>query len=273
MFGSVSDLGLKSKQPPYKVATHTGSLVFSNLTGAILAVIKSQRSEPNVARLNILSATDHEIDRNHVDVDCDGTFGTDEASSARSRNRVTRHRTAPDESATSLNDLLSERSPIGWGRPPLSMYDNAMGESLLRAAARVTPTVSERSVTPTVSERSVATDRAAMSDYSEACSILDQIQAGVDRSAYDSDEHINRYTNIMRRVWSSLNKEQVSQLTFKTRGILVAVSRLNGSMSRAYANILRKWMYVMIIHQIVRTDAAQAALINLLNEYTDEKTY
>ena len=33
MFGSVSDLVLKAKQPPYKVATHTGSLVFSNLTG------------------------------------------------------------------------------------------------------------------------------------------------------------------------------------------------------------------------------------------------
>ena len=264
MFGSVSDLVLKAKHPPYKVATHTGSLVFNNLTGAILAVIKSQHSEPNVARLNILVPTDHEIDREHVGVDCDGTFGTDEASSARSRNRVTRRRTTPDESAVTLTDLLSERSPIGFVRPPLSMYDNAMGESLLRAAARVTPTVSERSG---------ATDRAVMSDYSEACSILDQIQAGVDRSAYASNEHINRYTNIMRRVWSSLNKEQVSQLTFKTRGILVAVSRLNGSMSRAYANILRKWMYVMIIHQIVRTDAAQAALINLLNEYTDEKTY
>ena len=264
MFGSVSDLVLKAKQPPYKVATHTGSLVFSNLTGAILAVIKSQRSEPNVARLNILSATDHEINRNHVDVDCDGTFGTDEASSARSRNRVTRSRTSPDVSAITLEDMMNERSPVGWGVPLPSMYDNAMGESLLRAAARVTPTVSERSG---------ATDRAVMSDYSEACSILDQIQAGVERSAYDSDEHINRYTNIMRRVWSSLNKEQVSQLTFKTRGILVAVSRLNGSMSRAYANLLRKWMYVMIIHQIVRTNAAQATLTNLLNEYTDEKTY
>lgn len=263
MFGSVSDLVLKSKQPPYKVATHTGSLVFSNLTGAILAVIKSQRSEPNVARLNILSATDHEIDRNHVDVDCDGTFSTDEANSARSRNRVTRHRTAPDESATSLNDLLSERSPIGWGRPPLSMYDNAMGESLLRAAARVTPTVSERSV---------ATDRAAMSDYSEACSILDQIQAGVDRGAYDSGEYINRYATIMRSVWSHLNKDQVGQLTVKTRGIL-GIVRANGAMSGAYLNILRKWMYVMIIHQIVKTDAAQATLTNLLNEYTDEKAY
>ena len=264
MFGSVSDLVLKAKNPPYKVATHTGSLLFNNLTGAILAVIKSQHSAPNVARLSILVPTDHEIDREHVGVDCDGTFGTDEASSARSRHRVTRLRTAPDESAVTLTDLLSERSPIGFGRPPLSMYDNAMGESLLRAAVRATPTGSGRSG---------ATDRAVMSDYSEACSILDQIQAGVDSSAYASGEHINRYATIMRRVWSSLNKEQVSQLTFKTRGILVAVSRLNGSMSRAYANLLRKWMYVMIIHQIVRTNAAQATLTNLLNEYTDEKTY
>ena len=88
MFGSVSDLVLKAKYPPYKVATHTGSLIFNNLTGAILAVIKSQHSEPNVARLNILVPTDHEIDREHVGVDCDGTFGTDEASSARSRNTI-----------------------------------------------------------------------------------------------------------------------------------------------------------------------------------------
>ena len=88
MFGSVSDLVLKAKYPPYKVATHTGRLIFNNLTGAILAVIKSQHSEPNVARLNILVPTDHEIDREHVGVDCDGTFGTDEASSARSRNTI-----------------------------------------------------------------------------------------------------------------------------------------------------------------------------------------
>ena len=249
MFGSVSDLVLKAKQPPYKVATHTGSLVFSNLTGAILAVIKSQRSEPNVARLNILSATDHEINRNHVDVDCDGTFGTDEANNARSRNRVTRHRTAPDESAITLEDMMNERSPIGWGRPPPSTYDNAMGESLLREAIGST----------------------VMGVHSEACSLLDQMQVGVDRG-YDSDELMSRYATIMRRVWSHLSKDQVSQLTVKTRGIL-GTARANGTMSGAYLNILRKWMYVMIIHQIVKTDAAQATLTNLLNEYTDEKTY
>ena len=122
MFGSVSELVLKAKHPPYKVATHTGSLVFNNLTGAILAVITSQHSEPNVVRLNILVPTDHEIDREHVDVDCDGTFGTDEANSARSRTRVTPRRTAPDESAVTLNDLLRElRSPISCGRPPSEM--------------------------------------------------------------------------------------------------------------------------------------------------------
>ena len=249
MFGSVSDLVLKAKHPPYKVATHTGSLVFNNLTGAILAVIKSQHSEPNVARLNILVPTDHEIDREHVGVDCDGTFGTDEANSARSRNRVTPRRTAPDESATSLNYLLSERSPIGWGRPPLSTYDNARGESLLREAIGST----------------------VMGVHSEACSVLDQMQAGVDRG-YDSDEFMSRYTTIMRRDWNHLNKYQVDQLVVKTRGIL-GTARANGTMSGAYLNILRKWMYVMIIHQIVRTNAAQATLNNLLNEYTDEKTY
>ena len=263
MFGSVSDLVLKAKHPPYKVATHTGSLVFNNLTGAILAVIKSQRSEPNVARLNILSATDHEIDREHVGVDCDETFGTDEASSARSRNRVTRRRTAPDESAVALTDLLSERSPIGFGRPPLSTCDNAMGESLLREAVRATPTGSGRSE---------ATDRAVMNDYREAHSVLDLMRAGVERGDYDSCEHINRYTNTMRRVWGHLNKEQVNQLTVKTRGIL-GTARANDAMSGAYLNILRKWMYVMIVHQIVRTNAAQATLTNLLNEYTDEKAY
>lgn len=263
MFGSVSDLVLKAKNPPYKVATHTGSLVFSNLTGAILAVIKSQRSEPNVARLNILSATDHEIDRNHVDVDCDGTFGTDEANNARSRNRVTRRRTQPDESATSLTDLLSERSPISCGRPPSEMYVDEMGASLLRDAIPAIPT--DRG-------RSTATDRAVMNDYREAHSVLDLMRAGVERGAYDSGEHINRYANIMRRVCSHLNKDQVSQLTVKIRCILDTV-RFNGAMSGAYLNVLRKWMYVMIIHQIVKTNTAQTVLTNLLNEYADEKTY
>ena len=263
MFGSVSDLVLKAKHPPYKVATHTGSLVFNNLTGAILAVIKSQHSEPNVARLNILVPTDHEIDREHVGVDCDGTFGTDEANSARSRNRVTRRRTTPDASAVTLTDLSSERSPIGFGRPPSSMYDNATGESLLREAIPAMP--SGRG-------RSGATDRAVMSDYSEACSILDQMRSGVERGVQASDELMSRYATIMRRVWSHLNKDQVSQLTVKTRGIL-GIVRSNGAMSGAYLNLLRKWMYVMIIHQIVRTNAAQATLTNMLNEYTDEKTY
>lgn len=263
MFGSVSDLVLKAKNPPYKVATHTGSLVFSNLTGAILAVIKSQHSEPNVARLNILVPTDHEIDREHVDVDCDGTFGTDEANNARSRNRVTRRRTQPDESATSLTDLLSERSPISCGRPPPEIYVDEMGASLLREAIPAMPTGRGRSE---------ATDRAVMNDYREAHSVLDLMRAGVERGAYDSGEHINRYATIMRRVWSHLNKDQVSQLTVKTRGILGTV-RANGAMSGAYLNILRKWMYVMIIHQIVKTNTAQSVLTNLLNEYADEKTY
>ena len=263
MFGSVSDLVLKAKNPPYKVATHTGSLIFSNLTGAILAVIKSQHSEPNVARLNILVPTDHEIDREHVDVDCDGTFGTDEANNARSRNRVTRRRTTPDESATSLTDLLSERSPISCGRPPSEMYVDELGASLLREATPAMPTGRGRSEAPI---------RAAVYDYREARSVLDLMRAGVERGAYDSGEHINRYATIMRRVWSHLNKDQVSQLTVKTRGILGTVS-VNGAMSGAYLNILRKWMYMMIIHQIVRTDAAQATLTNLLNKYTCEKIY
>lgn len=250
MFGSVSDLVLKAKNPPYKVATHTGSLVFNNLTGAILAVIKSQHSEPNVARLNILSPTDHEIDREHVGIDLDGTFSTDEANRARSRNRVTRRRTAPDESAVTLTDLLSERSPIGFGRPPLSAYDIGGGAIQQREAAV----------------------RAVAGVSSEACNVLDQIRAGAERGTYDSGELISRYTTIMRSVWSHLNEDQVSQLTVKTRGILGAV-RANGVISEAYLNILREWMYVMIIHQIVKTDVAQIVLTNLLNEYTDEKTY
>ena len=263
MFGSVSDLVLKAKNPPYKVATHTGSLLFNNLTGAILAVIKSQHSAPNVARLNILVPTDHEIGREHVGVDCDGTFGTDEASSARSRNRVTRRRTSPDVSAITLEDMMNERSPVGWGRPPSEMYVDEMDDSLLRDAIPAMPTGRGRSEAPI---------RTAVYDYREACSVLDLMRAGVERGAYDSGEHINRYATIMRRVWSHLSKDQVSQLTVKTRGILGTV-RVNGAMSGAYLNILRKWMYVMIIHQIVKTDAAQATLTNLLNEYTDEKTY
>lgn len=250
MFGSVSDLVLKAKHPPYKVATHTGSLVFNNLTGAILAVIKSQHSEPNVARLSILVPTDHEIDREHVGVDCDVTFSTDEANSARSRHRVTRLRTAPDASAVTLNELLSERSPIGFGRPPLSAYDIGGGAIQQREAAV----------------------RAVAGVSSEACNVLDQMRAGVERGVYEGGELINHYAAIMRRGWNHLNKHQVDQLVVKTRGI-IGIVRSNGAMSGAYLNILRKWMYVMIIHQIVRTNAAQATLTNLLNEYTDEKTY
>lgn len=268
MFGSVSDLVLKAKHPPYKVATHTGSLVFNNLTGAILAVIKSQHSEPNVARLNILVPTDHEIDREHVGVDCDGTFSTDEANSARSRHRVTRHRVtrlrpAPDASAVTLNERLSERSPIGWCRPPSEMYVDALGSSLLREAIPAMPTGRGRSE---------AADHTVTGDYSEACSLLDQMRADAERGVHASGELMSRYAVIMRRDWNHLNKDQVSQLTVKTRGILGAV-RANGWTGAGYLNILRKWMYVMIIHQIVRTNAAQSTLTNLLNEYTDEKTY
>ena len=264
MFGSVSDLVLKAKHPPYKVATHTGSLVFNNLTGAILAVIKSQHSEPNVARLNILVPTDHEIDREHVGVDCDGTFGTDEASSARSRNRITRRRTAPDESATSLNDLLSERSPISWGHPPSSMYDNAMGESLLREAVRAMPTGR-----PPLHE---AIDDTVMGNYNEVCSLLDQMREVVERESYISREHNTRYVAIMCQIWSRLNKVHASRLVAKTRSILAA-AHANSVTNQSQLNVLRKWMYVMIIRQIVRTDAARAALTNLLNEYAVERAY
>ena len=263
MFGSVSDLILKASNPPYKVATSQGGLVFSNLTGAVLAIIKSQQASPNTDALSRVVEVDHNFDAPNCDVDGDGTFNSDEANNARSRNRVTRRSTQPDESATSLTDLLSERSPISWGRPPSEMYVDEIGVPLLRDAI---PTM------PTGRGRSEATDRAVMDDYREVHSVLDQMRSGVERGAYDSGEHINRYATIMRRVWSHLNKDQVSQLTVKTRGILGTV-RVNGAMSGGYLNILREWMYVMIIHRIVRTDAAQATLTNLLNEYTDEKTY
>lgn len=263
MFGSVSDLVLKAKHPPYKVATHTGSLLFNNLTGAILAVIKSQHSEPNVARLNILVPTDHEIDREHVGVDCDGTFSTDEANSARSRHRVTRLRTAPDASAVTLNELFGARSPIGLGCPPSEMYVDGLGSSLLREAIPAMPTGRGRSE---------ATDGAVTGDYSEACSLLDQMRADAERGVQASGELMSRYAYVMRRDWYHLNKDQVSQLTVKTRGIL-GIVHTNSALGGAYLNILRKWMYAMIIHQIVKTDTAQATLTNLLNEYTDEKAY
>ena len=263
MFGSVSDLILKASNPPYKVATSQGGLVFSNLTGAVLAIIKSQQASPNTDALSRVVEVDHNFDAPNCDVDGDGTFNSDEANNARSRNRVTRRRTQPDESATSLTDLLSERSPISWGRLPSEIYVDEMGASLLRDAIPAMPTGRGRSE---------ATDRAVMNDYREAHSVLDLMRAGMERGAYDSSEHINRYTTIMRRVWSHLNKDQVSQLTTKTRGILGTV-RANGAMSGAYLNILRKWMYVMIIHQIVKTNTAQSVLANLLNEYADEKIY
>ena len=76
MFGSVSDLILKAKNPPYKVSTQAGALVFNSLTGAVLAIIKSQREQPNVDNLRRVNPVGGEISPEPDD--CDFTFDSDE---------------------------------------------------------------------------------------------------------------------------------------------------------------------------------------------------
>ena len=78
MFGSVSDLILKAKNPPYKVSTQSGALVFNSLTGAVLAIIKSQRQQPNVDNLRRVNPVSGAI--NPEPDDCDFSFDSDELS-------------------------------------------------------------------------------------------------------------------------------------------------------------------------------------------------
>lgn len=267
MFGSVSDLILKAKNPPYKVSTQSGALVFNSLTGAVLAIIKSQREQPNVDNLRRVNPVGGAISPEPDD--CDFTFDSDEQRSSRSRDRVTRRRTA-DESALDLNNSLMN----GTGRPSArdwsagDMYvdslNGALGDSFLRQPIPAMPSGMRSSE---AQDRAVANDVQAMHD------ILNQMrERQVECRAYDSGEQITAFVTIMRRIWNRMHKSQVAAMCVKIRGIVGANARRT-VLSGTYVNILRKWLYTSIIYQIVKNERGRMAMTAMMQSFIDEKDY
>lgn len=241
MFGSVSDLILKAKNRPYKVSTQSGALVFNSLTGAVLAIIKSQREQPNVDNLRRVNPVGGAISPEPED--CDFTFDSDEQRSSRSRDRVTRRRTAPDESA---------------------LDNGALGDSFLRQPIPAMPSGMRSSE---AQDRAVANDVQAMHD------ILNQMrERQVECRAYDSGEQITAFATIMRRIWNHMPKSQVAAMCVKIRGIVGANARRT-VLSGTYVNSLRKWLYISIIYQIVKNERGRMAMTAMMQSFIEEKGY
>ena len=277
MFGSVSDLILKASNPPYKVATSQGGLVFSNLTGAVLAIIKSQQASPNTDALSRVVEVDHNFDAPNCDVDGDGTFNSDEANSSRSRDRITRRRTQPDESADALNSLMNgqmrpsqpsfnpnARSSGGWSVNDMIVDDMSLEPSPLRQPI---PAMSTGMRSSEAQERAVANDVQAMHD------ILNQMhERQIEGRAYDSDEQITAFATIMRRIWNRMHKSHVAVMCVKIRGIACYNARRT-VLSGTYVNILRKWLYTAIIYHIVTNDRGRMNMTAMMQNFIDEKDY
>ena len=267
MFGSVSDLILKAKNPPYKVSTQAGALVFNSLTGAVLAIIKSQREQPNVDNLRRVNPVGGAISPEPDD--CDFTFDSDEQRSGRSRERVTRRRTAPDESALDLNSLMNgtdRPSARGWsaGDMIVDELSGGLGESLLRQPIPAMPSGMRSNE---AQERALANDVQAMHD------ILNQMrERQIEGRAYDSGEQITAFATIMRRIWNRMHKSQVGAMCIKIRGIVGENARRT-ILSGSYVNILRKWLYTAIIHHIVSTDRGRTTMTGMMQSFIDEKDY
>lgn len=266
MFGSVSDLILKAKNPPYKVSTQSGALVFNSLTGAVLAIIKSQREQPNVDNLRRVNPVSGAI--NPEPDDCDYSFDSDEQRSNRSRDRVSRRRTTPDESALDLNSLMGttgRSSARGWsvGGMIVDELSGGLGDSLLRQPIPAMPT----GMRSEAQERAVANDVQAMHD------ILNQMrERQIEGRAYDSGEQITAFATIMRRIWNRMHKPQVAAMCVKIRGIVGENARRT-VLSGSYVNILRKWLYTSIIYHIVTNEHGRMNMTTMMQSFIDEKDY
>ena len=275
MFGSVSDLILKASNPPYKAATSQGGLVFSNLTGAVLAIIKSQQASPNIDALSRVVEVDHNFDAPNCDVDGDGTFNSDEANNSRSRDRIPRRRTQPDESADALNSLMNgqmsprqtpfnpnARSSGGWSVNDMIIDDMSLEPSTLRQPLGNVPSRG----------RSSSTERAYQSDLVMMHELLDSmLEAHRMSQAVNASVYINQFVQLMRRMWNYIDKTQAAGLSLKIRALFAPSSQ--PVFSGSHTNILREWLYIVIINLAVNTDLGIQMLQTMITDFQNEKVY
>ena len=267
MFGSVSDLILKAENPPYKVSTQSGALVFNSLTGAVLAIIKSQREQPNVDNLRRVNPVGGAISPEPDD--CDFTFDSDEQRSGHSRDRVTRRRTSPDESALDLNSLMNgtgRPSARGWSAGDMYVDDlsGGIGDSLLRQSIPAMPSGMRSGE---------AQERAVLNNVQVMHDILNQMrERQAEGRAYDSGEQITAFATIMRRIWNRMHKSQVAAMCVKIRRIVGENARRT-VLSGSYVNILRKWLYTAIIYQVVKNERDSMAMTSMMQSFIEEKDY
>ena len=275
MFGSVSDLILKASNPPYKVATSQGGLVFSNLTGAVLAIIKSQQASPNTNALSRVVEVDHNFDAPNCDVDGDGTFNSDEANNSRSRDRIPRRRTQPDESADALDSLMNgqmrprqtsfnpnARSIGGWSANGMIIDDMSLEPSTLRQPLGSVPSRG----------RSSSTERAHQSDLVAMHQLLDSmLEAHRMSQAVNASVYIDQFAQLMRRMWNYIDKTQAAGLSLKIRALFAPSPQL--VFSGLHTNILRKWLYTVIINLAVNTDMGIQILQGMISDFQNEKVY
>lgn len=275
MFGSVSDLILKASNPPYKVATSQGGLVFSNLTGAVLAIIKSQQASPNIDALSRVVEVDHNFDAPNCDVDGDGTFNSDEANSSRSRDRITRRRTQPDESDDALNSLMNgqmrpRQTPFnpnarisgGWSVNDMIIDDMSLAPSTLRQPLGNVPSRGRSSST----ERAYQSDLVMMHELLDSMLEVHRMSQAVNASVY-----ISQFAQLMRRMWNYIDKTQAAGLSLKIRALFAPSSQ--PVFSGSHTNILREWLYIVIINLAVNTDLGIQMLQTMITDFQNEKVY
>ena len=256
MFGSVSDLILKASNPPYKVATSQGGLVFSNLTGAVLAIIKSQQASPNTNALRRVVEVDHNFDAPNCDVDGDGTFNSDESADA--LDSLMNGQMRPRQ--TSFNP--NARSIGGWSANGMIIDDMSLEPSTLRQPLGSVPSRG----------RSSSTERAHQSDLVAMHQLLDSmLEAHRMSQAVNASVYIDQFAQLMRRMWNYIDKTQAAGLSLKIRALFAPSPQL--VFSGLHTNILRKWLYTVIINLAVNTDMGIQILQGMISDFQNEKVY
>ena len=256
MFGSVSDLILKASNPPYKVATSQGGLVFSNLTGAVLAIIKSQQASPNTDALSRVVEVDHNFDAPNCDVDGDGTFNSDESADA--LDSLMNGQMRPRQ--TSFNP--NARSIGGWPANGMIIDDMSLEPSTLRQPLGSVPSRG----------RSSSTERAHQSDLVAMHQLLDSmLEAHRMSQAVNASVYIDQFAQLMRRMWNYIDKTQAAGLSLKIRALFAPSPQL--VFSGLHTNILRKWLYTVIINLAVNTDMGIQILQGMISDFQNEKVY
>ena len=288
MFGSVSDLILKASNPPYKVATSQGGLVFSNLTGAVLAIIKSQQASPNTNALRRVVEVDHNFDAPNCDVDGDGTFNSDESADALDslmNGQMRPRQTSFNPNARSIggwsangmiiDDMSLEPSTLcqtsfnpnarsigGWPANGMIIDDMSLEPSTLRQPLGSVPSRG----------RSSSTERAHQSDLVAMHQLLDSmLEAHRMSQAVNASVYIDQFAQLMRRMWNYIDKTQAAGLSLKIRALFAPSPQL--VFSGLHTNILRKWLYTVIINLAVNTDMGIQILQGMISDFQNEKVY